>query len=163
MRLAMKERRLLTKALCAQYRRASKKTKGMLLDQFTQSTGYNRCYARSLLRNHGRSVPVAPGVLLEGDAKPKTRTPRPPKYGPEVVAPLKKVWRLLDYIAAKRLAAALPEVLPRLEAHKELRVSKAVRAKLLQISPATIDRLLKPERDKYVRKKRGPTTRGRAG
>lgn len=160
MRLTMKERRLLTKALCTQYRRAGKKSKGMLLDQFTQSTGYNRSYARSLLRNHGRRVTVAPGVLLEGDAKPKARKPRPPKYGPEVAAPLRKIWRMLDYIAAKRLAAALPEVLPRLEAHKELRVSKAVRANLLQISPATIDRLLKPEREKHVLKRRGHTKPG---
>lgn len=161
MRLTMKERRLLTKTLCAQYRRASKKTKGMLLDQFVESTGYNRCYARSLLRNHGRRVAVAPGVLLEGDAKPKAREPRPPEYGPEVAAPLGKIWRMLDYIAAKRLAAALPEVLPRLEAHKELRVAKAVRAKLLRISPATIDRLLKPERDRLVLSKgRGHTKPG---
>lgn len=160
MRMTMKERQLLTKALCAQYRRARKKTKGMILDQFTESTGYSRCHARSLLRNHGRQVAAAPGVLLEGDAKPMARAPRPAEYGPEVAAPLKKIWRMLDYIASKRLAAALPEVLPRLEAHKELRVTKAVRAKLLRISPATIDRLLKPERDKLVLKGRGHTKPG---
>jgi hypothetical protein len=45
-------------------------------------------------------------------------------------------------------------VIPKLEQFGEIRLSKIVREKLLQISPATIDRLLKPEREKYTLKKR---------
>ena len=108
MGLTMKERRLVTKALCAQYRKGTKKEKGMLLDQFVEATGYNRCYARWLLRNHGRRVAVAPGKFVEGDVRTRRPPPRPVTYGPEVLAPLTKLWAMLDYISSRRLAAALP-------------------------------------------------------
>ena len=161
MRLSMKERRVLTKALCAQYRKAGKKEKGALLDRFVEATGYNRVYGARLLRNHGREVWVAPGAKLRGDARRKTG-PRPRKviYGPDVVVALKKIWALLDYIAAKRLAAALPEIVPRLIELKELRVRKEVREKLMTVSAATIDRLLKSERAKHQLKSRSRTKPG---
>jgi hypothetical protein len=149
MGLSMKDRQSVTKALCAQYRKASKKTKGIILDQFVEATGYDRCYARWLLRNHGRRVQVAPGAFVEGHAGVRRPCPRPKTYGPEMLPLLIKVWRMLDYLSGKRLAAALPEVVVRLERLGEIRVSRAVRAKLLRISPATIDRLLKPERAKH--------------
>lgn len=160
MRLPMKERQLVTKALCEQYRKAGKKGKGSILDQFVEATGYNRCYARWLLRHHGRRVAVAPGVFVEGDARCRPRRPRRATYGPEVLAPLKKIWEILDCVSSKRLAAALPEVLSRLVAFKEIRVGKAAREKLCRISPATIDRLLKPERAKHQLKGRGHTKPG---
>lgn len=160
MRLTMKERKTLTKALAEQYRRASKKQKGQLLDQFVQSTGYNRCYAAWQLRHHGLRVEVSPGVVAQGDVRARPGRRCTPRYGPEVFKPLKKVWETLDYPCAKRLAAALPEVVPRLQACKELRVSKQVRAKLMTISPATIDRLLADERAKYNIKGRAHTKPG---
>jgi hypothetical protein len=160
MRPTMKERRLVTKLICERYRKACKKEKTAILDVFVHETGYSRCYARWLLRNHGRRVEVVPGVILEGDAR--TRRRRAPKrtYGPELVAPLKKLWAMLDYVNAKRLKAALPELLERLHACKELRLRKAIRTKLLQMSAATIDRLLKPERAKYTLKRRSHTKPG---
>jgi len=160
MSLSMKDRQSVTKALCAQYRKAGKRAKGMILDQFVEATGYNRCYARWLLRNHGRRVAVAPGVFVEGDARERARRPRRTIYGPEVLSPLKKIWAMLDYVSGKRLAAALPKVLPRLVDLKEIRVSKGAREKLCQISAATIDRLLKPERAKHQLKGRGHTKPG---
>jgi hypothetical protein len=48
MRLTMKERKIVTKALAQQYRRGRKGEKGNILDQFVKATGYNRCYARRL-------------------------------------------------------------------------------------------------------------------
>ena len=160
MRLPMRDRQSLTKGLCARYRKARKGTKGVLLDQFVEATGYNRCYARWLLRNHGRRVAVAPGVFVEGDARRSPPRQRNVTYGPEVLGPLKVLWKMLDYLSGKRLAPALREVLPRLEALKEIRVNKAVRAKLLRVSPATIDRLLKPERAKHQLKGRSHTKPG---
>lgn len=65
----------------------------------------------------------------------------------------------MDYIGAKRLAAALPEVVLKLEQFREIRLLQTAREKLLQISPATIDRLLKAERAKYALKKRGHHTK----
>ena len=64
MRMTMKEKKILTKALCEQYRKASKKQKGILLTQFVKATKYTRSYASYLLRNHGRCVYLQHGVVL---------------------------------------------------------------------------------------------------
>lgn len=160
MRLTMKERKTITKALAEQYRRASKGGKGKLLDHLVEATGYNRCYARRLLRNHGRRVQVNPGLVVEGDVRVRPQRARQRKYGGEVLAALKKVWETLDFISSKRLAAALPEVVPRLVMCRELRIKKSVQKQLLAISPATIDRLLKPEREKHTLKRRATTKPG---
>lgn len=160
MRLTMKERKTVTKALAEQYRRASKGQKGVLLEQFVEATDYDRCYARRLLRNHGRQVRMTPKVVVEGDARMRTRRKGNVTYGPEVHQALVKVWEILDFISSKRLAAALPEVVPRLVALRELRIKKAVQRLLLQISPATIDRLLRPERAKQTVKGRAMTKPG---
>ena len=160
MRLTMRERRVLAKAVCERYRKARKKDKGHILDEFVKSSKLDRCYARWLLRNHGRRVEVKPLVILEGDARKRTRRPRKKEYGPEVVPALKKVWEMLDFISSKRLVAALPEVVPRLVAYRELRLKKSVQKKLLAISASTIDRLLKPERAKHLLKRRCGTKPG---
>lgn len=160
MRLTMKERKVITKALSEQYRKATKKQKGAILEQVVESTGYTRCYARWVLRNHGRRVEVQPGIVLEGDRRIARRRRRAPRYGPAVVEALTQIWKILDYLCGKRLASALPEVVPRLVAFKEIRVTKAVQRQILQLSAATIDRLLQPERARYTLKARGRTKPG---
>lgn len=160
MRLTMQERKMVTKAMAEQYRRAGKKKQGELLGQFVESTGYNRVYAAWLLRNYGRRVELAPGVIAEGGRCKRTRPERTRRYGSEVVEALRKVWKIQDYPCGKRLAAALPEVVPRLVALGELRVTKKVQALLMTISPATIDRLLKPSREKLTLPHRGGTKPG---
>jgi hypothetical protein len=56
LRLAMRERKAVTAATAQRYRRASKKEKGKILDEFTQLTGYNRSCARSVLRSDGEEI-----------------------------------------------------------------------------------------------------------
>jgi hypothetical protein len=58
MGLTMKERKSFTAMLMKRYRRASKKQKGRMLEEFVALTGYHRWYAVWLLRGHG--------VRLEG-------------------------------------------------------------------------------------------------
>lgn len=156
----MQERKTVTKGMAAQYRRASKGKKGQILEQFVAATEYDRHYAAWLLRHHGKRVEFTPGVVLEGTAARRRRPGRKRKYGDEVLQALKKVWEMLDYISGKRLAPALQEVVPRLVACRELRVKKSVQKKLLEMSPATIDRLLKPERGKHTIKGRATTKPG---
>ena len=160
MRLTMKERKTVTKALAEQYRRSRKKEKRQILDQYVSATGYNRHYASWLLRHHGQRVEFKPGVILEGTAGRRPRPGRKRKYGDEVLQALKKIWEMLDYINGKRLAPALQEVVPRLVACRELRIKKPVQEQLLAMSPATIDRLLKPERAKHTLKGRSRTKPG---
>ena len=44
MRVTMAEKRVLIKSFAPRYRRKRKKVKGEVLTEFTQMTGYNRCY-----------------------------------------------------------------------------------------------------------------------
>lgn len=159
-KLTMIERRVLTKALTEQYRRGSKGEKKRLLDQFVEATGCNRSYASRLLRNHGRQVRMNPKVVAEGDARLRPRRNVKRKYDDEVIAALTKIWEMLDCISGKRLAAALPAMLERLASFREFRLKKAVQKKLLEISPATIDRVLKPARQKCAIKGRSCTKPG---
>lgn len=160
MRLTMKERKVMTKALAEQYRRGSKVEKKRLLDSFCRATGYNRSYASRLLRNHGRRVRMNPKVVAEGDVRVRPRRTVKRTYDDEVVEALTKIWEMLDYISSKRLAAALPTVLERLLAFRELRVKKTIQKKLLEMSPATMDRVLKPVREKHAIKGRSCTKPG---
>ena len=160
MRLIMTERKTLAKATCERYRRGSKKEKGVILDELVKNTGLNRCYARRSLREHGLRVEVKPGIILEGDARIRAPKTRRVTYGPGVVAPLKELWVMSDYLSGKRLKPAIAGFIERLEACKELRLTKAIRAKLLRISSATIDRVLKSERGKQTLKRRGCTKPG---
>ena len=160
MRLTMQERKTVTKACSARYRRARKKEKGRLLDEFVESTDYNRVYAARVLRGHGRRVELSPGVVLEGSIRTKRKRVRECEYGPDVLKGLKKVWKLMDYICGKRLVAALPEVVPHLISKRKLKVSQEVRGKLMRIGASTIDRLLAPEREKHALKGHGQTKPG---
>lgn len=160
MRLTMKERRTVTKALCGQYRKAGKRERGRILAQFTEATGYNRHYAAWLLRHHGKRVEVKPCLVLEGDIRTRCQHPRKRHYGPEMVKALKQVWEFMDFICGKRLAPMLPEVVPHLVACRELKITKSIQKQLMTISPATIDRLLKPERAKHTLKSRSRTKPG---
>ena len=159
-KLTMKERKVVTKAMAEQYRHGSKGTKNRLLDQFTQATGYNRSYASRLLRNHGRLVRMSPTVVVQGDVRARTTRTVKRKYDGETIQALARIWEMLDYISGKRLAAALPAVLEQLAVFRELRLKKAVQKKLLEMSPATMDRVLKPERQKYAIKGRSRTKPG---
>lgn len=160
MRLTMHERKTVTKAMAQQYRRATKGEKGRMLTHLVEMTGYNRHYAAWLLRHQGKKVPLTPRVIVEGDLRPRRRPGRKKYYGPAELAALKKIWAMMDFICGKRLQPMLSEVVPRLIAHKELRVSAAVKRKLLDMSAATIDRLLKPERQKHTLKGRATTKPG---
>ena len=65
----------------------------------------------------------------------------------------------MDYICGKRLQPALPELLTVLERHNELHCDRLTKQKLLRVSAATIDRLLRSERRKYELRGRARTKR----
>jgi hypothetical protein len=124
-------------AIRDRYLRASRSQKHAILTEFCETTGYHRKSAIRLLRN----PPKRSGK----------RRGRRPDYGPEVARALKVAWEATDRVCSKRLAPFLPELIPVLERHDELKLSAEVRSKLLQISPATIDRLLARARREDVR------------
>jgi len=149
----MKEKQAVTKQLAITYKRASKKEKGRILDTLIDLTGYNRSYAARVLRQRARSKRVR-------KAKKKTTRCRPRKYGRDVLVALRKIWVICDCICGKRLAPYLPEIMSVLERCGELEISEEVRQKLLEISPATVDRLLAAVKRQYQLRARSHTKPG---
>ena len=93
----------------SRYRKAGKREKGHLLDEFTTVTGRHRKSAIRLLSDRGRSR--GPG-----------RTGRPRRYGSEVVLALRRVWEVSDRLSGKRLAPFMGELATKLQEWEELRV-----------------------------------------
>lgn len=137
----MSARREITKKHGAEYRSASKKAKGLMLDQLVAMTGWSRANARRALSAAGKR---------KGPARVARRTPRPRTYGYDTLKLLIQVWRLAGEPSGKYLAATMGIWLPKLEHYGELdkaRLNDHTRAQLLAVSGATIDRALKPTRD----------------
>jgi hypothetical protein len=152
----MKARQEVTKATAGQYRGARKKEKSKMLDQFIATTGYSRWYARLVLRHEGRRIQTDKQTIVVVERKSSTKRKRARRYDEKVQTALVRLWRIMDYICGKRLQPMLPELITVLERYNEFSCERETRAKLLRISAASIDRLLRPERRKYE-------LRGRAG
>jgi len=160
MRLTVKEKQKATRITAARYQKASKKKKGAILDEFIALTGYDRCYASYLLKNHGRKVWINNKVIVVGDIRKRHKRQRQRTYGEDVLKALKQVWVIMDCICGKRLRPMLKEMLVILQRHKEIKVIGETKKKLLRISASTIDRILKTERKKYELKGRSLTKPG---
>ncbi len=161
MGLTMGEKRSVVREKAVRYRKASKTEKTAILDEVVELTGYNRCYGSQLLSGHGRKLRVGSKTTIVGDATKKTsRHKREAFYDGEVLEVLKKIWMILDYICGKRLQPALKDVVEQLERNGEVQLTPEVKRKLLEISAATIDRLLSEERKKLMLKGRSRTKRG---
>lgn len=129
------------------YRRASKAEKGRILDQFVLATGYHRKYAIRLLKHGPPKPPDQPRV---------GHTP----YGIIVVQALTHIWEQSGYLCGKRLHAFLPLWIQALERTGNLSLEPQIVQLLLSMSPATIDRKLKPARRRLKHRGRSTTRRG---
>jgi len=119
--------------LRSRYFKASKEAKGKMLDEFTQVTGLHRKAAIRLLNR-----PSQP--------RASKRRGRPRKYGTELTGALKAIWEAGDRLCSKRLKPFIPEMVKVLRQHNEQHIDASTEAKLCQMSPSTIDRLLRPYR-----------------
>src|SRR5579862_2641234 len=131
--LSMSTKRDLLARYYQEYKTADRHTKGHILDALCQATGWNRKYAVGRLS----------GPLWQGK---KSRRKRKRIYGPNEEAALVKVWRLSEFLTGKRLAPFIAEFVEILERHGELNLPEPARTKLLQMSAATMDRLLRRHR-----------------
>jgi hypothetical protein len=114
-----------------------------MLTEACTVTGYHR---KSLVRR------------LNAEPVPRARrVGRPRQYGVAVASLLKAVWEATDHLGSKRLAPFLGEALEVLHRAGELVTSEEARQALITLSPATIDRLLAPER-RRGRESRRPAT-----
>jgi hypothetical protein len=121
------------------YQRAGRPHKTRILDEFCATCGYHRKSALRLLNQL-----LSPALL-------KRSGPRR-IYDPGQVLPvLKSVWLASDQLCSKLLKAALPEWLEHHE-RRSAPLPEAFKKKLLKISPAQIDRLLRPARMQHPKK-----------
>lgn len=160
MGLTAKEKRSATKVTAPRYQKAHKKQKGIILNEFMALTGYERDYAASVLRSHGRKVRINKNKVLVADITKTCRKPRQRIYDALVISALITIWYIMDCICGKRLAPMLKDIIPVLEKYREIQLAAGTRTKLLNISAATIDRLLRPERRKHTLKGRSHTKPG---
>jgi len=160
MRLTVKERKKAAAIVAPRYQKARKKEKGRILDEFTKLTRYGRRYASYVLRTHGKKIWINAETVLVSDVRKRKTRKKERIYDDAVVASLKKAWEMMDYICGKRLAPILKELIPRLIRFGEIRLTPETKDKLMEISPATIDRILAPERKKYKIKGRANTKPG---
>jgi len=117
------------KQLKQRYRKARKKEKSAILDEFVKTTGYHRKHASAVL--NGRRERVQGPI----------RRPRRKVYSAEEAAAIRVLADLFDNICSKLLRAAMDVELPRLYEAGVLQVSPECYEKLLRVSPATMDRL----------------------
>lgn len=128
------------------YLKGNKRTKGRLLDEVVEVTGYHRRHAVRVLR-HGEFPDRKLAALQGKPAAPRPRRGgRPRRYSAVVVGTLRTVAEASGWLCGKRLAPFLGELVPALEAEGALRLSVADRERLLAMSSATIDRRLRPFR-----------------
>lgn len=145
----MKSRAEITIRYAKAYARASKQDKGRMLDEVVAVTGWSRDNARRRLVAAAMTGPAGKGKQV----LPRPRKPRAPKYSYAAVKVLQRVWAASGGQCGKYLAASMRIQLDGLERHGELmpgkdRYDDSVRAELLAMSAATIDRYLAPTRAK---------------
>ena len=117
--------------------KATKAEKTAILDHLVAVNGWHRDHARKMLRR-----------AVAGHDPNRPRAQRDPvyRYDPAVIDALVTCWVVLDGPTGKRLHPALPDLTTALIAHGELHCTPDTLAALLRMSPATIDRRLKPHR-----------------
>jgi len=155
----MKEKKVVAKETAIRYRRATKKKKSKILDEFVALTRYNRCYAAYLLRYYYRQI-ILPGTSTVFVCEKEDHRQKPKCYGEKVKSVLEYIWRLLDQPCGKRLAPYLSEIIAVLKRCGELDIDEETELKLKTISAATIDRILGPVKRKEAFKPKSHTKPG---
>jgi len=141
-KIGMAARRQVTNKLRGQYRKASKADKGRILDEVMTTTGMARSTARRMLT--GPRLPE-PAGQVDG------RSLRARGFSDDSRALLEHVWALMGMPCGKYLVVMVEQWLPLLAAAGDLDkpfATEAALAELEAMSAATMDRYLKPARDR---------------
>lgn len=134
--MSLKSKRELLEVLRPRYLKADKVEKQKMLDEFTLATGYHRKHAIRAFKNQRQ---------IQNHLKGKSKTFKP-IYTGEVVTALEQIWEIYGRICSKRLQPILPEAIKVLERCQEIEMTETTKELLLKISPASIDRCLRPLR-----------------
>ncbi|MCS7215967.1 MAG: transposase family protein [Thermodesulfovibrio sp.] len=153
----MKDRFVIINHNAHNYTKASKKVKSQMLTELSLILNRNRQYLGYLLRKSARVVLRNGNVQIITDAtlSKKSKRGRKKVYGKDVQKALKLIWALTGFASSKHLVAFIrlnKDIIfnnPQIKAF----ISEKTKQLLLSISHATVDRLLKPLRDKLKLKR----------
>jgi len=119
------------------YLKSTKKEKGQILCSVCLSTGLSRDRAARLLSGEKHKDCKSTGK----------KRGRKPIYDFDVILALKEIWAYMDFACGKRLKYGMANMLDALIRFGEIHYDDSVIKKLKRISPATIDRILKKEKE----------------
>ncbi|NJC58139.1 hypothetical protein [Brevibacterium marinum] len=111
----MATRTEITTKYARQYKKASKKNKGAVLDEVVAVTGWTRDNARRRLTQASKHPPGPGRQVAKQPRKPRAR-----KYSYDAVKVLQRVWAISGGQCGKYLHATMRILLDLLEAHNEL-------------------------------------------
>ena len=140
-KMDMRSREQYLETLIPRYLKTDRKGRTSLLDEYCLNTGQNRKY-------------VIRKIHQMAFREPKPRKKRARHYGYEVQEALWRIWKIFDGPCGQRLHPLLETEAARLRDLGELRVSDKTYKKLLSISSATIDRLLRPKKEGWKMQRR---------
>src|SRR3990167_3133830 len=124
-------------AIRERYQKANRQEKATILNELCNTCGYHRKYAIQLL---------SPKIVAKTKGKAVQRRGRRTVYNCDAVLKvLKKIWLLSNLPCSKRFIVILPLWLAGYQ-KRYGKIDAETLQKLRSLSPATIDRLLKPVR-----------------
>jgi hypothetical protein len=130
-----REKNAYLRAIRHRYRNANRKEKQQILNEFCTVCKYNRKYAIRLL-----GMP---------EYRRKAKRGRKSRYvDPGFLKVLGYIWKASDFMCSRRLKVVIPMWLPFYEESVEP-LAAEVHSRLLSISTATLDRILRPMRARY--------------
>jgi hypothetical protein len=139
----MATRKELTAVAAERYRNSDRAERTRILDEFVDFTGFHRKHAMRMLR----------GCVGAQTGRRKRRR----IYDEAERNTLVLLWEASDRVCGKRLKALMPVLIEAMERHGHLELAAEIRAKLLAMSAATIDRALARIREGLGRQRRRPT------
>lgn len=140
--MSLAARREMLFSIRQRYLSARRPEKSKIFDGFVAATGYDRKYALVLLRKKH-------AVIDSLSLKPKVRVGAQ-LYDEQFRHVLIKVWNTANQVCSKRFVPFIPDLVAAMERHGHLRISDNIRKKLMTVSAATVDRILKPERSRQA-------------
>ena len=135
-------------AVVTRYRQAAKALKTRILDELCKVCGYNRKYVIWKLNRWSQRK----------EAKVRRVRRRGRRYEGEVFRVMEKVWKAASYPWSVRLKEILRLWRPWIR--RRYRLTPGQEEELLRMSPSTIDRYLRPRKDKIKRRLYGRTKPG---